>query len=270
MEYIDKNKSRAWAHQLIKDFLRRRIEEDGKYPDDLYAAFRADPECKDAFVAKLLEDNEGRCCYCMASIRGTTLEHVILNSTSDNDKYKEYFSIESDLDKENMKLAKDFLENPSEVPPFPHTIAYENLIPSCFGYLPNGASKCCNNFRGEKFVHPLVFRPNIHSEVKYYPNGNIIWTADPEDIIPTITKLGLDCLELKCIRRIWYHLASRGLSADEQYRDATINTLVSDFGEPSGKKEKEMLAMLVNFKKRDYWKLLAKYTYFNDPTKFTD
>lgn len=46
MEYIDKSKSRLWAHELIRNFLKRRFDEDGKYPDDLYAAFRADPECK--------------------------------------------------------------------------------------------------------------------------------------------------------------------------------------------------------------------------------
>lgn len=269
MEYIDKNKSRAWAHQLLKDFLQRRLEEDGKYPDDLYAAFRADPACKDAFVAKLLEDNEGRCCYCMASILGTTLEHVILNSTSDKQKYNEYYTIESDLDKENMKLAKDFLDNPGEIPPFPHTIAYENLIPSCFGYLPSTSSKCCNNYRGEKFVYPLVFRRNIHTEVHYYPNGNIVWAEDPEEIIPTVTKLGLDCTELKCIRRIWHFLASNGLSAEEPNRQKTIITLITDLGIPVTKEEKEMQQMLINFKKPEYWKLLSKYTYFNDPTKFT-
>ena len=100
----------------------------------------------------------------MRDIKGTTLEHVILNSTKTKDKYDEYFQMESELEKDNMMLAKDFLENPKEVPPFPHTIAYENLIPSCFGYLPTGSSKCCNNYRGEKFVHPLVFRKNISAE----------------------------------------------------------------------------------------------------------
>lgn len=38
MEYIDKNKSRLWAYKLIRDFLKRRFDEDGKFPDDLYAA----------------------------------------------------------------------------------------------------------------------------------------------------------------------------------------------------------------------------------------
>ena len=46
MEYIDKNKSREWAHELIKEFLKRRLEEDGEYPEDLYAAFSGDPEFK--------------------------------------------------------------------------------------------------------------------------------------------------------------------------------------------------------------------------------
>lgn len=268
MEYIDKNKSRLWAHKLIRDFLKRRFDEDGKFPDDLYAAFRADPECKNAFVEKLLEDNNHRCCYCMRDIKGTTLEHVVLNSTKTKDKYDEYFQMESELEKDNMMLAKDFLENPKEVPPFPHTITYENLIPSCFGYLPTGSSKCCNNYRGEKFVHPLVFRKNISAEVTYRADGSITWSEDPELVVPTLTKLGLDCMELKAIRRIWFYLASNKLSCEDTNRMPTIEVLLNELGIPTNMKEKEMQNMLLNFKKPEYWKLLEKYSYFNDVNKF--
>ncbi len=268
MEYIDKSKSREWAHSIIKAFLKRRLDESGKYPEDLYAAFRADPECKNAFVERLLEDNSHRCCYCMRDIKGTTLEHVIPNSTKSPDKYGEYFQLESELDKGNIILAKDFLERPGDVPPFPHTVAYENLIPSCFGYLPSGQSKCCNNYRGDKFVHPLVFRKNISKEVTYKTDGNITWSEDPEPVVPTLTKLGLDCTELKAIRRIWFYLASNGLSCEDSNRETTIEVLLNELGVPSNMKEREMQNMLLNFKKPEYWKLLERYTYFNDVGKY--
>lgn len=84
MEYIDKSKSREWAHALIKEFLKRRLEEDGEYPNELYNAFMGDTNCKDAFVKRLLEDNNHRCCYCMRDIKGTTLEHMIPRSVKNN------------------------------------------------------------------------------------------------------------------------------------------------------------------------------------------
>lgn len=262
MEYIDKNKSREWAHELIKEFLRRRLEEDGEYPEDLYAAFKGDPECKDAFVERLLDDNNQRCCYCMRSIRGTTLEHMIPQSVKNQEAFSKYYQYASNLDISNMILAKEFLENPKEVPPYSHTIAYENLIPSCFGNLPSGAPKCCNNYRKDKFVQPLVFRPNIHEEIKYYPNGNIIWTEDPEEIIPTLTKLGLDCLELRTIRRIWYYLSTHNLNCEDTNKNLAIDDLLIELGDSKDAEDRNMRQMLLNFKKADYWELLKKYTYF--------
>ena len=262
MEYIDKNKSREWAHELIKEFLKRRLDEDGEYPEDLYAAFKGDPNCKDAFVDRLLEDNNHRCCYCMRDIKGTTLEHMIPQSVKTLDAFSKYFQHESNLDITNMILAKEFIDNPKEVPPYPHTIAYENLIPSCFGNLPSGASKCCNNFRKDKFVQPLVFRPGIHEEIKYYANGNIIWTKDPEVENPTIVKLGLDCLELKAIRRIWYYLSSHDLNCEDANKNLAIDDLLIELGVPKDTDDRNMQQMLLNFKKSEYWELVKKYTYF--------
>jgi len=268
MEYIDKNKSREWAHELIKEFLKRRLEEDGEYPKDLYAAFKGYPECKDAFVEKILEDNNHRCCYCMRDIKGTTLEHMIPQSVKTQKDFSKYFQNESYLDISYMILAQDFLDNPHEVPPYPHTIAYENLIPSCFGNLPSGAPKCCNNYRKDKFVQPLVFRPNIHEEVKYYGDGNIVWTEEPEDPEypegknPTIVKLGLACLELKAIRRIWYYLSSHDLNCEDTNKNLAIDDLLIELGTPKDAEDRNMQQMLINFKKPEYWELLKKYTYF--------
>lgn len=268
MEYIDKNKSREKAHRLIKDFLDRVKKECKTYPDDLYAAFRGNKDCKDELVSLLLDDSGHHCCYCMASIDGTTIEHVILNSIKSQEQFDKYFEKESELDRSNIRLAKDFIESQSDVPPFPHTIAYENLIPSCFGYLsPNScSSKCCNIYRGEKFVYPLVFRKNINSEIIYYSDGRVEWSKDPEEVTPTITKLGLDCAELKAIRRIWCFLSSKNLSCDDKNRELTINCLIDELED--SQKEKNMLNMLLNFKNKEYWKLLEKYQYFNDYSKF--
>lgn len=267
MEYIDKNKSREWAHELIKEFLKRRLEEDGEYPEDLYAAFSGDPEFK-IFRERLLEDNNHRCCYCMRDIIGPTIEHMIPQSVNNLESFSKYFEHSSNLDAINMILTQDFLDAPKEVPPFPHAIAYENLIPSCFGYLPFVASKCCNNFRGDKKIQPLVFRPTIHDEIKYYSNGNIIWTEDPEEEKPTIVKLGLDCLELKAIRRIWYYLANHDMTCEDANKNQTIDDLLIEMGDPNNIQESNMQQMLMNFKQTEYWGLLKKYTYFANKEVF--
>lgn len=268
MEYIDKNKSREWAHKLIKEFLKRCLEENGEYPNDLYNAFMRDATCKSVFVERLLEDNNHRCCYCMGNIKGPTIEHMIPQSVKTEETFLKYCKYSSDLDCRNITLTKSFLEKPKDVPPFPHVIAYENLIPSCFGYLPTGASKCCNNFRGDKDIQPLVFRPNIHEEIKYYANGNVIWTKDPEDEKPTIVRLGLDCLELKTIRRIWYYLANHDMAVDSANKNQVIDDLLIKMGVPKDIQENNMQQMLMNFKQTEYWNLLKKYTYFANKAIF--
>jgi hypothetical protein len=200
----------------------------------------------------------------MRNIKGTTIEHMIPQSVRTQREFSKYYEKESLFDIFNMILAQDFIENPKDVPPYPHTIAYENLIPSCFGNLPDGSAKCCNNYRKDKTIQPLVFRPNIHDEVKYKADGNIIWTEDPEQIIPTLTTLGLDCIELKAIRRIWHYLASQGMGCEDANREKTIDDLLIELGTPSNSQEINMQQMLLNFKKSNYWKLLEKYTYFNN------
>ena len=265
MEYVDKSKSRQWAHRLIRTFLMKRLEEGyAACSSDLYESFRTDKKCKDAFVERLLEDSGHRCCYCMRDIRGTTLEHVIPKSVESREEFDKYFLMESDLDKENIMLESDFLAHPKDVPPFPHTIAYENLVPSCFGNIPGGSPKCCNLFRGDKALYPLMFRRHISEEVRYRTDGTISWKEDPEPVVPTITKLGLDCPELKVIRKIWYYLSSHGLSCDDANRVSTIEILLDDLGDDPGRE------MLQNFMKPEYWKMLSNYTYFNDKSRFTE
>lgn len=268
MEYIDKNKSREWTHELINAFLKRCLDENGKYPEDLYAAFKGDPNCKDLFVNRLLEDNHYRCCYCMRNIKGTTLEHMIPQTVKTPEDFAKYFELESDLDSENIMLTQKFLDTPKDVPPYPHVIAYENLIPSCFGNLPSKSAKCCNNYRKDQTIQPLVFRPNIHKEIKYKANGNIVWTEDPEPIIPTLSKLGLDCLELKAIRRIWHYLVNHNMGFEDANRNKTIDDLLIELGKPTNCQENNMQQMLLNFKKPEYWKLLEKYSYFNNKEIF--
>ena len=268
MEFIDKTRGKAVADQRIEAFLRSL---NGNYPSDLYEALRAKTTVKDGLVKQLLRENNNRCCYCMRDIQGTTLEHVILQSTNDRSEYERYFALDSELKKAGMVLEKDFLQSPTVFPPYPHSIAHENLVPSCFGNLGSGSAKCCNNKRGNRFIHPLIFRKTIEDEIEYKSNGSVVWKSEPSDqydpqaLVSTITVLGLDCTELKVIRRIWCYLAQHNLSYDANRKEVIYNLIF----QPSNSEEEELLNMLLNFERDDYWNLLAKYSYFNDASKFT-
>ena len=125
--------------------------------------------------------------------------------------------------------------------------------------------------RGDNFIHPLIFRNTIAREIVYKANGSVVWKSEPSDqhdpqaLVSTITVLGLDCAELKAIRMIWCYLAQHNLSYDVNREEVIYNLIF----QPSNSGEEGLLNMLLNFERDDYWNLLAKYSYFNDASKFT-
>lgn len=298
MEYINKTNSSnlAKAHLLLDGFLSR-CSQGVKWPNDLYAALSSDvdpnvPNAENTYILLrrlILKENNGRCCYCMRSIGecDTTLEHVIPNKTrnqSDYDGYKGYFS---SSDWKIMVFAEKFLKSPKwPFCSYPHTIAYENLIPSCngkFAKISNGqhapddrTSKSCNNFRGNSFVVPFVFNKTMVSEFEYTERGYVVWPVDAnitgnarKQLLKhhkdTIDNLGLNCDELVAIRRIWCFLAKNGLKHDQKLdKDRAMIFLTTD-----GSLLPQTKEMLNNFWEDDrYWNLLEDYQYFNDVKKF--
>lgn len=97
MEYIVKTKHDE-AHALIDGFLQRHKDRHGgAYQGDLYEYLGADfvfgqPKTRAALVGILLNEQSGRCCYCMRRIdrlapEERTIEHVIVNHPTDNNDY---------------------------------------------------------------------------------------------------------------------------------------------------------------------------------------
>ena len=298
MEFIDKNNSAniQQARKLLDGFLNRCVQSP-TWPTDLYNAMASDKDPDDPNAEttykllrrQILKENQNRCCYCMRMIeeQDTTLEHIIPNKAADQteyDKYKQYYS---NIDWQKMIFAKAFLKTPKwTFRSYPHTIAYENLIPSCNGKFAkmnrdpnlhvgdNRVSKSCNNKRGNDFVIPFVLVKQMVSEFKYNKSGRIIWSVDKNIIGPqrkellekhkeTIERLGLNCDELVAIRRIWFFLANNNLDSLKD-KDRTIIFLLEDVNLTEQEKE-----MLNNFWQDNYWSLLEEYRYFNDVNKFT-
>lgn len=285
MEYIDKQNNKQWAHTLLDDFLTRCRQNGEPIPEDLYKALQSDRKGRfhtfQCYSEKILAENEYRCCYCMRRIKKhpvsnrypLTLEHVIVRTIISQSDYDAYFSMESDLEKKDMILASNF-ENSSKYPPYPHTIAYENLIPSCRGdFLRIGtSSKTCNHCRGNEFVHPLVFRKNIRDEIRYYSDGTVEWTADRGDGrngIPYVNLLGLNYIDLRLIRRIWYYLTHEHLDYNsKETKIHVFNIIVAELSDED-EESREILENLQKIKNDDYWKLVGDYDYFKQSDLFS-
>lgn len=301
MEYINKNKDEGKnrVHRLLRRFLDRSREKN-PYPTDLYGAMKDDvdpdpglnPDQKSTYrllLEWILEDSrsgvamsqgEGYCCYCMRRIKAdgihSTLEHVIPKTVDEMDDYLRYFAVPSELENdEHIMVMKTvfFRRHHRQAPPFPHNVAYENLVASCDGSLPKGSNNhvCCNNPRGNHYIPPLMFMPNIRDEIKYKKSGMVIWKDNPDidkrerkRVINDELKLNHDVLRI--IRRIWCHLSEHGMDCNlnETERRRLIDTMRSSCLLAADKE------IIQNFLENDnYWELLEEYSYFNDFTKFT-
>ncbi|MCR5361799.1 MAG: hypothetical protein K6E73_07285 [Bacteroidales bacterium] len=302
MEFVDKSIGAERAHTLLVNYLNRCLNKN-PYPENLYDEMKDDVEPDETInpnhdsTYKLLlkwilaeshidgdglNDDEGYCCYCMRRIKAddihSTLEHVIPKSIETEEDYNSYFDVDSELERdENIMTLKTKFFNirHKQALPCPHNAAYENLVASCDGRLPIGSNNhvCCNGPRGDTKIPPIMFMRNIHNEIEYRTNGRIIWIAGNPDmnvkreranVINNVLCLNHDIL--RCIRRIWYYLAERGLDCDlnEENKRRVIDTLRPQCSLNS---EKDMLD---NFLEQPiYWNLLDQYRYFNDVNKFT-
>lgn len=294
MDFIDKSKGKNWAHPILKAFLARCASRT-PYPADLYDAMKSDIEpdhdlnpTQESTYRRLLSgilcESAGRegnphCCYCMRtlSVSGghSTLEHVIPNKVPDQNAYNSYFNVPSLLESDrHVMVFRDVFQNRHKgiAPPFPHTIAYENLVASCDGSIPKGSTQhiCCNNCRGDQYIPPFMFMRNISQEFVYKSQtGRVIWKGNSfinkRECMRVVTDvLNLNCNCLRIIRMIWFHLAGKGLdcnlSKDEKTR--VIDTISAQCNEMDRD-------VLWNFKNDNYWSLLSEYKYFNDIKKFS-
>lgn len=291
MKVIKKSENKVKAHCLIDGFLTR-CQEGGQWPTDLYQELSSDKDANgkktfDQFRDELLKESNGLCCYCMRklSITNTTLEHIIPNKLETEDEYNKYQHYYSQNEWAKMIFSKSFLQQPYwPQSSYPHTIAYENLVPSCDGKMADlrtsdekakhigdsRDSKCCNIKRGNDFVPPFIFSESMCKEFEYRNNGLLIWNdASPKEAERkrkvVADTLGLNCEELRTIRRIWFFLASNhyacnGISQEEK---EAILLCIAAFAKPTERDS------IYKFQNPKYWDLLEEYDFFNDTSKFT-
>lgn len=265
MQFINKYQNREKGHRIIKSFIKEHWDDDcQKYVNLNYDELK---RCK-KFQHLLLNEQQGYCCYCMRKIPPTdvTLEHVIpRNLGGDDEKKKKEFKYYMQFGYLKPRRIYYSPQIPASLklhtPPYPHSIAYENLVASCNGRIYDGGSKCqlhacCNNFRGNEKIIPLFFLPRISQIVQYEKDGAL--TYDEEKYGASIDLLNLRHPTLFFIRKIWARIVTKDINMSQvksALEDEKIRqNIIDDLDIPRADENKLKLDM--------YWKLFLEFHWF--------
>ncbi len=237
MKYIDKINSTFRSEGLEKnrEILKDQWNEDeSRYFNLTYR----DIQSKTSLYKPIWAEQDGLCCYCMRRLRleipsNFTLEHIVPNKITaakwneDRVKYERY----PNLQPQNITVCPKDAHLDKTVafgmPPFPHFIAYDNLVGSCDGRTLTKEGKeigqqCCNNYRGNRYIEPLYLRPNVADEIDYDNQGRVICA---EEFVASLDKNGVNIMSpfLNNVRRFWRMIEESEYSV-EDVMNAKVNT----------------------------------------------
>lgn len=179
---------------------------------------------KSRMINILYKSQYGYCCYCLRKLRKKTLncnidkisiEHIIPRGYNNNNNGNlTAYQTAPNLGLNEIILREVFENKDNQIfPPFPHNVAYNNLVLSCLGTFPNSNNSnspmCCNIIRREKYAFPAYYLKNIQQYICYETDGGIIVDQSAplfEDIRKLVCATRLFIRPLKDIRRLWYEL----------------------------------------------------------------
>jgi 5-methylcytosine-specific restriction endonuclease McrA len=253
-------------NQEAIDFVSCFIEK--QWQETKYVNIEYDCIDKKAYRKFCLKEQGNVCCYCSRVIdnsNNTQLEHIIPRDRNLNqDTISRYFSFSKVLE-DNVVLQSVFTNSREKLrtPPFPHHIAYQNIVASCNGKTTTSSEDftCCNRNRGNRFIPPFNLMPN---SIVYLNDGSLYYIEDElGDIF--INQLNLNKDLLRKIRRIWFLFAKSDVKEDELVNatneDRIIEVItfyleINRFKSPSDRN------VIDSFKTVDNWSTLMKYRYF--------
>lgn len=270
MRWIDKNKKefRKRGRHLVAKFLEQSWNKDlNRYVNCDFPSLKKKKELE----RLLINQQQGLCCYCMRRIsfkQHTTLEHILPHRPQSMDDVKWYFQTYPRL--RHFVTYYHIAEHPYrkiKVPPYPHFCAYDNLVVSCDGSIPDPSrpnitlpSKlhlCCNNARGNVRIQPLFFIRRISKDIRYETDGEL--TYEETQYGETMQALRLEHDTLKLMRRTWANIARYNYYRVEDVRKAISdkalrNNILSDSHVP--------MRDANNLKTDIYWNTLYSYHWF--------
>ena len=274
MEYIDKKILETEGEAIIQSFLERLKVEGNPYPQDLYKKFgklkldKITGGYKKNLKQLLLTEQNHYCCYCMQKFGldpkdEVTLEHHILNRITKQEDFDKYLLKDTIL-KDKVCLASEFINNQeTNTPPYPHTVAYQNLTASCNGMFLSRSRTAthCNLKRGKQYVEPLPLYATIKEEIEYNKDsGMALWVNEKEESI-ILNILGLNDDLLLMIRKIWFYSIKKEIKILE-IDTAQQEDFLRSFQEFILDNELDMLSNFIN--NVTYWNLLKRYEYFGE------
>lgn len=229
MKHIDKINSpfRAEGLKYNREILKGQWSVDeGRYFNLNYK----DIPSKTSLYGPIFAEQEGLCCYCMRRLRleipsNFTLEHIVPNKITgvewerDKAKYKQYHNLQPQNITVCPKDAPLDRTVAFGMPPFPHFIAYDNLVGSCDGRTLTKEGKeigqqCCNNYRGNVYIEPLYLRTGVAEEIDYDNQGRVICA---EEYVASLDKNGVNIMSpfLNSVRRFWRMIEESEYSVED-------------------------------------------------------
>lgn len=268
MQWINKRdkKNRKYAHRLVNHFLNDAWDKENNcYVNCDFDTFKR----LGRFKSLLYREQQGYCCYCMRKLdlkdRGkSTIEHVMPHKVEKKDVA--YYYAHTPHLRKNVRVLLINKDTPrlSNLRPYPHFCAYENLVLSCSGAIYRTGNpeieiasqlhECCNNPRGSKRVIPMFFIRGVAFE--YNEDGTMDFPTEYEE---SIKYLRLETTNNLClIRKCWaaivkyYNISDvKRAITDYSLRNDILMDTTLEFHE--AKRMKNDL----------YWQLLYEYRWFD-------
>lgn len=272
MRYIDKNAKRAEGRNITDKYLVNEcrtidpVTGNIRYMNVDYSGSFTNRGYKNKLLELGMTLQNKFCCYCLREIgkkQSATLEHIIPQSSATADGYNRY----NELSEHEIILTSDFVSAHNQsCPPYPHTVAWNNLVVSCNGCFPldnNVSSHCCNNARSSDFAPPVYYLRDIESRIVFMQDGTMMAGNGDlhDDVQSTINAAKLNYSALKEIRRLWYLLRNhpyREIVKCSKDRNLRIQTLCSI----SSMENLADIRFVYKYQKDEYWEVFMKYHLF--------
>lgn len=258
---LDKTNDEAIQH--VAGFIKRQWSEDS----NRYINISYNDIDKSEYRKFCLKEQNNFCCYCSRQIddsSATELEHIIPRSKKTDEIVLGKYFEHSDILAKNIVL-QDVFKSSDQIqtpPPFPHHIAYHNIVASCNGKTFEESDEfTCNRARKDDFIPPF----NVMEDcITYLQDGTVLYSMDITKS-EYIASLNLNKQVLKDIRRLWFLLAKSDIPFEEiqqattesDYRRIlTLCTATSRFKRATDD------ALRLSFSTKAKWNVFITFQYF--------
>jgi hypothetical protein len=193
--------------------------------------------------------------------KSTKLEHIIPQSIEKEKDIKPYLKYGRLRRKWIILRNKIDLTRRLHTPPYPHFIAYENLVASCDGKIEPEApfkSHCCNSYRGNDFVVPVFYLSNASILVEYNAENGLAFSFFTKSD-KAIDAVNLNHTTLLLMRKAWAKVTTLDYSLNDlrlAERDENLRNDIVDDLELNLFREDPTLRI------ETYWTLFLQYDWF--------